>query len=50
MNEFIVNYRNDFIVKSINEDRHNKIALIYGKMHFRGIKKILEEQGYKLIE
>jgi len=50
MNEFIVNYRNDFIVKSINEDWNNKIALIYGKMHFRGIKKMFEEQGYKLIE
>lgn len=43
-NEFIVNYRNDFIVKSTNEHPNNKITLIYGKMHFLGIKKILKEQ------
>lgn len=39
---FVEEYRNDLITKSILNDKHNKIILVYGKAHFEGFLKNLK--------
>lgn len=46
-NEFVVNYRNHKIINQINQNIHKKIAIVYGKNHFIGIKDSLHKMGYK---
>jgi|SRR5690606_3734640 len=44
--EIIYNFRDKHIVDEIQNDNHNKIAIIYGKNHFIGITKRLMSLGY----
>jgi hypothetical protein len=46
--EFIVYYRNSIVIKKINQNKDTKIAIIYGKAHFVGIKDSLQKLGYKI--
>jgi len=48
--EFIVNYRNNVVLDKIGENKNSKIAIVYGKKHFVGIKDSLQKKGYKIIE
>lgn len=47
--EFVVHYRNNKIIEQINRNNNKKIAIVYGKNHFIGIKDSLQKLGYKLI-
>ncbi|RXR20947.1 hypothetical protein EQG63_03140 [Flavobacterium amnicola] len=48
--EFIVNYRNNIVLSKIKQNKSLKIAIVYGKNHFIGIKDQLQKIGYKMIE
>jgi hypothetical protein len=44
----VIEFRNSIVVDEIlNENDHNKIAVIYGKGHLEGIKASLIEEGFK---
>ncbi|WP_452226641.1 hypothetical protein [Lacinutrix cladophorae] len=45
--EVIVNYRNNYVVKEVEQSSLKKIAIIYGAAHIPGIKKQLISIGYK---
>lgn len=47
-NEFITHYRNGVIINKINQNKNAKIAIVYGKNHFVGIKDSLQKLGYKI--
>lgn len=49
-NEFVLHYRNSIVLNKINENKNNRIAIIYGKAHFVGIKDSLQKLGYTLQE
>ena len=44
--DVIVNYRNQVVIKEIISDPKKKIAIIYGKDHYEGIKEGLIKEGY----
>jgi hypothetical protein len=46
-NDIIVNFRNQIILTEIDKEIKNKIAIIYGENHFKGIKEGLIERGYQ---
>ncbi|MBA3985124.1 MAG: hypothetical protein H0X63_00735 [Flavobacteriales bacterium] len=50
IDSIVIGYRNSIITDAVFNSKNNKIALFYGKAHFTGIKKLLEEQGYKEVE
>ena len=39
-NEIILEYRNSIVVENILKDKHNRIAMIYGSAHMKGIIEI----------
>ena len=41
-NEFILDYRNKYLAKTITEDTHTKIAILYGAKHEEGLYKELK--------
>ena len=47
--ELMTDYRNDIVVKEVVNDKHKKIAIIYGKLHFAGIKTKMLQLGFKEI-
>lgn len=46
--EFVLHYRNGVVLDKINQNKNAKIAIIYGKAHFVGIKDSLQKLGYKI--
>ena len=44
--DVILNYRNQVVIKEIISDPKKKIAIIYGKGHYEGIKEGLIKEGY----
>jgi len=42
-NDVLVNFRNDIVVKNIKESPHQKIAVIYGEEHMKGIFEKLKK-------
>jgi len=42
-NDIIINFRNDFVVKYVKESPQEKIAIVYGAEHMKGILKGLKE-------
>ncbi|WP_213524266.1 hypothetical protein [Nonlabens sp.] len=43
----VLDFRNGVVVNEIlNDSKHNKIAIIYGRAHIKGIKEALLENGY----
>lgn len=48
--EFVLHYRNGVVLDKINQNKNAKIAIIYGKAHFVGIKDSLQKIGYKIIQ
>lgn len=51
-NHYILDYRNKKVVEKIKEERNNKIAIIYGKAHIKGIIEILqkEDNSWKIMK
>lgn len=47
-NEIILDFRNKNVVNEIISDQHQKIIIIYGKQHFIGIKKELQDLGFTI--
>lgn len=47
--EFVLHYRNNIVLNKINQNKDAKIAIIYGKAHFVGIKDSLQKLGYKIV-
>jgi len=47
LNDMTINFRNTIVVDEVLKDSYNKIAIIYGKGHFMGIKELLLKEGYK---
>lgn len=47
-NEFIRHYRNCIVINKINQNKNEKIAIIYGKAHFVEIKDSLQKLGYRI--
>lgn len=50
LDDVVVNFRNSIVVKEVINDKHNKIALVYGKAHFIGIKEELLKKGFFVSE
>lgn len=48
--EMMMQDRNNNIISHILNDKKSKIAIIYGKAHFVGIKDSLQKIGYKIIQ
>ena len=46
--EFVLHYRNNVVLSKICQNKDAKIAIIYGKAHFVGIKDSLQKLGYKV--
>lgn len=46
MNDMIVHFRNENILKELDSEKRNKIAIIYGKAHLDGVSKGLLERGF----
>jgi hypothetical protein len=42
-----LNFRNKNIIKTLLNDNHKKVAIIYGAEHFKGIREELLKQGFK---
>ena len=42
----MLNYRNDNILRRIDQEKKKKIAIIYGKGHLKGIARGLLDRGY----
>jgi hypothetical protein len=51
-NYYLLDFRNKKVVEKINEEKNNKIAIIYGKAHVVGIIEILqkEDNRWRLIK
>lgn len=47
---FLVDERNNSILRHIANENKNKIAIIYGKEHFNGVKDSLLKLGYKIVK
>ena len=47
--EMIMRDRNNSVITHILKEKKSKIAIIYGKAHFIGIKDSLQKLGYKII-
>lgn len=47
---FLVDERNNSILRHIANENKNKIAIIYGKEHFIGVKDSLQKLGYKIVK
>ncbi|OYU85574.1 MAG: hypothetical protein CFE24_01335 [Flavobacterium sp. BFFFF2] len=45
----IVDYRNSLVVREVLKNDHPKIAIIYGELHFVGIKAALLKEGYQQV-
>ena len=48
--KIIFDERNNSIISHILSDKKRKIAIIYGKIHFIGIKDSLQKIGYKIVQ
>ena len=46
-NSVFIDFRNRNVVTSLSTDRHQKIAIIYGSNHLKGIKEELLKQVFK---
>lgn len=46
--KILVTERNNYVISNILKDEKSKIAIIYGKNHFIGIKDSLQKLGYKV--
>lgn len=44
--DVIINFRNTIVLEELDAETKNKIAIIYGRAHFEGIKQGLLERGY----
>lgn len=42
-----INFRNMNVIKTLLNDNHQKVAIIYGADHFRGIREELLKKGFK---
>lgn len=42
-----INFRNKNVIETIVKDKHQKIAIIYGSDHFKGIREELFKLGFK---
>ncbi len=49
-NDVIKDFRNNIVLKRIDVEKHNKIAIIYGDAHTPGLLEGLKERGYLLEE
>tara|TARA_A100000171_G_scaffold53102_1_gene76879 strand:+ start:8540 stop:9214 length:675 start_codon:yes stop_codon:yes gene_type:complete len=49
-NDVLENFRNKIVLKRIDIEKHNKIAIIYGDAHTPGLLEGLKERGYLLEE
>jgi hypothetical protein len=47
---FFVDERNNSILRHITNENKNKIAIIYGKEHFIGVKDSLQKLGYIIVK
>ncbi|HNP32652.1 MAG TPA: hypothetical protein PKN96_05120 [Flavobacterium sp.] len=45
--EVYLDFRNRYIIKTLLNDSHKKVAIIYGSEHFIGIREELLKQGFK---
>lgn len=45
--EIILDYRNHIVVNEISKEKNNKIAVIYGSNHIKGILELLKKQNYR---
>lgn len=41
--DFIIDKRNAYVAETIKSSTHNKIVVLYGKAHYRGIRKLLKK-------
>ena len=48
--DVMIDFRNRHVINELRRSDHKKIAIIYGKNHFSGIKKKLLEQGYYVVK
>ncbi|MGB6092468.1 MAG: hypothetical protein WBF83_01765 [Moheibacter sp.] len=48
--EIILDYRNHNVANEISKEKHNKIAIIYGSAHVKGILELLIKQGYREVK
>ncbi len=48
-NDVIVNFRNQIILKTIDDEMKNKIAIIYGEGHVKGLRQGLIDRGYATV-
>ena len=48
--DFIVYYRNTIVLREIDNETRNKIAIIYGENHLQGMGKGLIERGFSMKE
>ncbi len=47
-NDVIQDFRNTIVLKRIDVETHNKIAIIYGDGHTPGILQGLKDRGYQI--
>jgi hypothetical protein len=47
VDEVYINFRNKNIIKTLVNDYHKKVAIIYGAKHFQGIREELLTHGFK---
>lgn len=46
----IVKLREDFVIKNVLKSNTNKIALVYGKLHYKGLKERLINEGFEKVK
>ena len=46
LDDMVINFRNTIVVNEVIKDENKKIAILYGKRHFIGIKKELLNKGF----
>ena len=44
----IIDYRNSVVIENLTKESNNKIAIVYGSDHIKGMAALLLEQGYRL--
>ncbi|MCF6169741.1 MAG: hypothetical protein L3J66_02020 [Bacteroidales bacterium] len=45
LNPIIVDYRNQQLVNRIIQSKSDKIAVVYGEIHIKGLKELLKEKS-----
>ena len=48
LDDMVINFRNTIVVNEVIKDVSNKIAILYGKRHFIGIKDSLLKEGFQI--